>query len=179
MLGPVEESNDLQGQGRTEGPAPSIERYVTVPPLRSGIVLKCKIRRFATQQIPDQGGDNRRAADRTKAYTGSPQCTANGNAGTMARVLKRVATMALGWAFVLGGIAGLLLPILPGGILIAAGLLMLSPHYPWIRQATEKYRARYHVLDRTVTWLDELGTSVDRARLAAVVAIRTHFPGIK
>ena len=71
----------------------------------------------------------------------------------MTSLLKRVATLALGWVLVLAGIAGLFLPILPGGILIVAGVLMLSPHCPWIRRALEKNRSRSHVLGHVVDWL--------------------------
>ena len=73
---------------------------------------------------------------RSHSY-GSPEC-------------KRVAILALGWSLVLSGIVGLFLPIVPGGFLIVAGALMLSPQCAWLRRALEKCRARSHDLGRLV-----------------------------
>jgi hypothetical protein len=82
--------------------------------------------------------------------SGSPDCASEGSAGTLTSPLKRVPILALGWVLVLGGIIGLFLPIVPGGFLIVAGALMLSPQCAWLRRALEKYRARSHVLGRLV-----------------------------
>jgi uncharacterized membrane protein YbaN (DUF454 family) len=61
---------------------------------------------------------------------------------------QRIAVIALGWIFIVGGIVGLFLPILPGGILILAGVFMLSPQSTLLRRALEKCRARFPVLER-------------------------------
>ena len=91
-----------------------------------------------------------RAADHTKSYSGSPACASESNAATLKGPLKRVAILALGWSLVLSGIVGLFLPIVPGGFLIAAGALMLTPQCAWLRRAIEKCHARSHDLSRLV-----------------------------
>jgi Putative transmembrane protein (PGPGW) len=82
--------------------------------------------------------------------SGSPACASESNAATLKGPLKRVAILALGWSLVLSGIVGLFLPIVPGGFLIVAGALMLSPQCAWLRRALEKCRARSHDLGRLV-----------------------------
>jgi hypothetical protein len=84
--------------------------------------------------------------------SGSPACASESNAATLKGALKRVAILALGWVLVLGGIISLFLPIVPGGFLIVAGALMLSPQCAWLRRALEKYRARPHALGRLAEW---------------------------
>ena len=83
-----------------------------------------------------------KATDHLKPYSGSPACASESNAGMLKGPLKRVAILAFGWSLVLGGIIGLFLPIVPGGILIAAGALMLTPQFAWLRRAIEKCHAR-------------------------------------
>ena len=63
--------------------------------------------------------------------------------------LRRIAVVALGWIFILGGIAGLLIPILPGGVLIFAGALILNPQNTWLGRALDKCRVRFPFLERT------------------------------
>ena len=48
-------------------------------------------------------------------------------------ILKKVMTMVFGTALVISGIAGLILPILPGIILIFAGLAVLAKHSERVR----------------------------------------------
>ena len=91
-----------------------------------------------------------KAADHMKSYSGSPACASENNAATLKTPLKRVALLVFGWVLVLGGIIGLFLPIVPGGILIAAGTLMLTPQCAWLRRAIEKCHARSHDLSRLV-----------------------------
>ena len=55
---------------------------------------------------------------------------------------QRVAVFALGGILILGGIAGLLLPILPGGVLIFAGIVVLSSQSTWLRRMLVKCRVR-------------------------------------
>jgi hypothetical protein len=62
--------------------------------------------------------------------------------------LPRIAVVALGWVFILGGIVGLFIPVLPGGVLIFAGALMLSPQSTRPRRVLEKCRVRFTFLER-------------------------------
>jgi len=73
--------------------------------------------------------------------------------------LQRIAVVALGWIFVLGGIVGLFIPILPGGVLILAGALMLSPQSTWLRRALDKCRLRFPFLERTFKRFSAWGDS--------------------
>lgn len=110
-----------------------------------------------------------------KSYC-QPQSSASESApeGTT-RPLQRCAVLAVGWILVLAGGIGLILPVVPGGILLVAGVLVLSPYCAWIRRAEEKYGACFRVPGRLVTCLAVLGRRVDRARLAVRMAIRKHF----
>ena len=71
--------------------------------------------------------------------------------------LQRVATISLGWAFVLVGIVGLLLPVVPGGLLIVLGALMLDSQHPWLRRVLEKCRARFPILERATRRISSCG----------------------
>lgn len=46
-------------------------------------------------------------------------------------MLKRVAFNVAGWALLMLGCAGLLLPVLPGVLLLIVGLSFLSLEYKW------------------------------------------------
>jgi len=48
-------------------------------------------------------------------------------------ILRKVLTITFGTALVIGGIAGLVLPILPGIILIFAGFALLARHSERVR----------------------------------------------
>ena len=48
---------------------------------------------------------------------------------------KRVGITIAGFALILTGIAGLALPILPGWLLIIAGLAVLATEYAWAERA--------------------------------------------
>ena len=61
---------------------------------------------------------------------------------------QRIPVVALGWIFILGGIVGLFIPVLPGGVLIFAGALMLRPQSTLLRRALEKCRVRFPFLQR-------------------------------
>lgn len=64
------------------------------------------------------------------------------------RKLPPIATVALGWILLLGGIVGLLFPIVPGGFLIFVGAFMLNPQCAWLRRALENRRVRFPALER-------------------------------
>ncbi len=57
--------------------------------------------------------------------------------------LRRAALFALGWILVLGGIVGLLLPVVPGAVLLSAGAAVLSSQSACLGQALEKCRVRF------------------------------------
>jgi uncharacterized membrane protein YbaN (DUF454 family) len=58
-------------------------------------------------------------------------------------MVKRFALIAAGWILVVLGVAGLFLPVLPGFLLILAGLWILSSEYDWARRWSLKLRRRF------------------------------------
>jgi uncharacterized protein YqgC (DUF456 family) len=75
----------------------------------------------------------------------------------MKRVLKKTVILVVGWAFILLGIAGLVLPILQGILFILIGLVILSYESAWARWAVRTVRRRF----------PRLAESVDNAKLRA------------
>ncbi len=61
--------------------------------------------------------------------------------------VRKLTTAAIGIALILTGIAGLLLPFLPGWLLILSGLAVLSTEYVWARRLTDG--ARRHATSMT------------------------------
>lgn len=59
-----------------------------------------------------------------------------------------LALVAIGWGFLLLGIAGLFLPVLQGILFIAVGLIILSRVHPWARAFTVRLRRRFPALNR-------------------------------
>lgn len=55
---------------------------------------------------------------------------------------KRLMLLALGWGFILLGLAGLVLPILQGFLFLIVGLLILAPVSPWAAGMVERVRNR-------------------------------------
>ena len=53
-----------------------------------------------------------------------------------------------GWIFVIAGVAGLLLPVLPGAPLLIAGLVMLSADHSWARNCLRKVKLWTQKLNR-------------------------------
>ena len=142
-----------------------------------GSLPKCGLSPPLNRSATPWNCDDAEPGDQTKSCSESPSCTSVGGADALTRLRKRFATLALGWVLILGGIIGLFLPVVPGGLLIVAGVLLLSPQWAWLRRALEKYRVRSHVLGRVLEWLSMLRTRVDGARLAAMMAIQTHILG--
>ena len=60
--------------------------------------------------------------------------------------LRRIAVVALGWILILGGTVGLVLPIIPGAVLIVVGALMVNPQWAWLQRMLEKCQVRFPVL---------------------------------
>jgi hypothetical protein len=59
---------------------------------------------------------------------------------TLLRGTRRAALTVVGFALVGLGVAGLVLPVLPGWLLILAGLAMLAREYSWASSALETAR---------------------------------------
>ncbi len=51
--------------------------------------------------------------------------------------------LSVGWAFILVGIAGLVLPILPGVLFLIVGLVILSTEYLWAHHVLTKLTSRF------------------------------------
>jgi uncharacterized membrane protein YbaN (DUF454 family) len=70
--------------------------------------------------------------------------------------LRRTAVVALGWILILGGTVGLILPIIPGAVLIVVGALMVHPQSARLRRALENSRTRVPVLEHALRRLPYL-----------------------
>jgi uncharacterized protein len=57
--------------------------------------------------------------------------------------LKRIAVIAIGWIFVVLGIAGLFLPLLQGILFLLIGLVILSKEYRWAGKLLNRIRSRF------------------------------------
>jgi len=57
--------------------------------------------------------------------------------------MKKWVVLMAGWAFILAGIAGLILPILPGIPFLLVGLVILSSEYLWAHHALAKLTSRF------------------------------------
>lgn len=53
-----------------------------------------------------------------------------------------------GWAFVILGVAGIVLPILPGAPLLLAGLVLLSADHRWARDCLHRVKLWTQKLNR-------------------------------
>lgn len=69
-----------------------------------------------------------------------------GEIQTPRKPLRRIAVAALGWTLVMGGVAGLLLPFVPGWLLMVLGALVLNTEHPRLRRALDKLRGRFPAL---------------------------------
>lgn len=57
-------------------------------------------------------------------------------------LLIRVVLVAIGTVLVLGGLVGLLLPIVPGWLLIIAGLAILATEFVWARRLLDSAKTK-------------------------------------
>jgi len=62
--------------------------------------------------------------------------------------MKRVAVIASGWCLLVLGTAGLLLPVLPGVLLLIIGLSILSVEYVWAQRWLAALRRRIPAASR-------------------------------
>jgi uncharacterized membrane protein YbaN (DUF454 family) len=60
--------------------------------------------------------------------------------------LQRFAVVARGWVLILLGIVGLVLPVVPGAVLIVFGVLMVNPQRVWLRRMLEKCQVRFPIV---------------------------------
>ncbi|MDX9871924.1 MAG: PGPGW domain-containing protein [Clostridia bacterium] len=61
----------------------------------------------------------------------------------LGKKIKDICIVILGWLCIIGGIAGLFLPIVQGILLLLLGLFLLAKRYRWARRLLEKLRCRY------------------------------------
>jgi uncharacterized membrane protein YbaN (DUF454 family) len=61
---------------------------------------------------------------------------------------RRALVIAVGWVFLLAGIAGLFLPILQGILFILIGLVILSTEYIWAHHLLRRLHERFPKLAR-------------------------------
>ena len=66
----------------------------------------------------------------------------------MARLVRRIVVLALGWGFIVLGIVGLVLPVLQGVLFLLIGLALLSSESEMARRLLARLRARYPGLSR-------------------------------
>jgi hypothetical protein len=57
--------------------------------------------------------------------------------------MKRITLMGLGWIFLMLGVAGLFLPMMPGIPLLLVSLVILSQEYAWARHLHVRLRTRF------------------------------------
>lgn len=55
----------------------------------------------------------------------------------------RLARIISGFVLIGAGMVGWFLPVVPGNVLIAAGLLLLAPDFPWARRILHWVRQRW------------------------------------
>jgi hypothetical protein len=57
--------------------------------------------------------------------------------------MKTIVLLAIGWLCILVGAAGLVLPFVPGTVLLLTGVILLSQHYHWARRLLALARVRF------------------------------------
>ncbi len=72
--------------------------------------------------------------------------------------MKRWLKLAVGWAFVVLGVVGLVLPILQGVLFLAIGLAILSQESPWAKERLRRLRHRHP------EWAATFDRGAERAR---------------
>src|SRR5215831_10844456 len=66
---------------------------------------------------------------------------------------RRAALIALGWILVLAGIVALPLPVVPGAVLLLAGVAVLRSQSRWLARALDKWRVRFPLRKRFLGWV--------------------------
>lgn len=57
--------------------------------------------------------------------------------------MKTLVLLTTGWLCILVGAAGLVLPFVPGTVLLLIGVILLSQHYDWARRLLTRVRVRF------------------------------------
>ncbi len=73
----------------------------------------------------------------------------------MARLIKRIAVLTLGWLFILFGIVGLVLPVLQGVLFLLIGLALLSTESETARLLLERVRGHFPRLSERIEIAEE------------------------
>ena len=91
--------------------------------------------------------------------------------------MSRIVTLVLGYAFLVLGVVGLVLPFLQGVLFIVIGLLLLSREAPWARRMLDRVKRRYPrtggMIARSDAWITR------QARLARVRVGRWVRPMVR
>jgi hypothetical protein len=97
----------------------------------------------------------------------------------MRSTLKHIAIKIAGWAFILLGIAGLILPILQGVLFLLIGLTLLSTEYVWAHNLLGRVHKRFPNLHLQIKKAkDWVGRWRRRSRSAGQESGREdNFPG--
>ena len=66
-----------------------------------------------------------------------------GTQGCREKSMKAAIFISAGWLLILAGLAGLVLPIIPGTILLVAGVMFLSRHHSWAHRLLAATRKKY------------------------------------
>lgn len=66
---------------------------------------------------------------------------------------RRAALIALGWILVLAGIVALPLPVVPGALLLLAGVAVLRSQSRWLARALDKWRVRFPLRNHFLGWV--------------------------
>ncbi|MGH2627767.1 MAG: PGPGW domain-containing protein, partial [Anaerolineales bacterium] len=75
-------------------------------------------------------------------HKGDRVATARGMFRWIGRNSRRVAITIVGFVLLLAGLAGLALPLLPGWLLLIAGLAVLGTEYMWARRMLDEAKKR-------------------------------------
>ena len=86
--------------------------------------------------------------------------------------LKRIAIYVVGWAFILLGLLGIVLPVLQGVIFLLIGLYILSTISPWAARLLIRLRKRFPRVS------DQFERARPRAK-AVLARIAASFIGAK
>jgi uncharacterized membrane protein YbaN (DUF454 family) len=78
----------------------------------------------------------------------------------MRKGVKKAAVFTLGWILIVVGVSGLILPILPGIIIIFIGVYILSLESEWTRNKLESFFKRYPWFKKEISFLEHRLTSI-------------------